>query len=157
VEAKYLIDGESVDPDHKEEVNSALPVMTNVRPTGDMLAKLFGRGTYETYRPDGQMLRTYTVRLNRKQTLSVDSDKANGLEALSTLNLERLIKRFEGITKIWPAGVGTQVRKVHVEIERRKTLVDRAQANPPLEAVEETDALQQAVEESRAARETVSA
>src|SRR5215203_65186 len=115
---KYLIDGQSID-ERAEEVNSTFPFLTDVRFTGEMFAKNFGRGTYETYRPDGQRLRTYTVRLNRKQTLSVESEKATGLEALSTLNLERLIKRFEGIIKIWPAGVGGQVRKVQTEIERR--------------------------------------
>lgn len=128
MDTKYLIDGESID-EKAEEVNSTLPFLTDARFTGDMFAQVFGRGTYETYRPDGQRLRTYTVRLNRKQTISVDSEKATGLEALSTLNLERLIKRFEGITKIWPAGVAGQVRKVEVEIQRRKALVDAAQAH----------------------------
>lgn len=131
---KYLIDGESID-DQAGEVNSTLPFLTDARFTGEMFAKTFGRGTYETYRPDGQKLRTYTVRLNRKQTLSVDSDKANGLEALSTLNLERLIKRYEGITKIWPEGSRAQVRKIEVELERRKTLIDAAHANDVWELV----------------------
>jgi hypothetical protein len=124
MEAKYLIDGECLDPNMPKEVHEALPLVVDIRPTGDSLAEALGRGVYTTYRPDGQAIRTYHVRLNRKGTLSVDTEKATGLEALSTLNLERLIKRFDGITKIWPAGVNTQVRKVEAEIQRRKTLVD---------------------------------
>jgi hypothetical protein len=125
--AKYIIDGRAVDRD--DESNALFPWAAGSRPTGEFFASTFGRGEYITYRPDGQKLRTYTVRLNRKQTLSVDSEKATGLEALSTLNLERLIKRFEGIIKIWPAGVGTQVRKVEQEIQRRKELIDTVVAN----------------------------
>lgn len=128
MESKYIIDGVSADPERHEEVDKTLPLLTSTRPTGEMLAQTYGRGEYIVYRPDGQAIRSYTVRLNRKGSLSVETLKATGLEALSSLNLERLLKRFDGITKIWPAGVASQVRKVQQEISTRKILIDMSTA-----------------------------
>lgn len=125
MEASYLIEGTCLEDDRPEP---EWPIMTTTRPTGEGLSLAYGRGVYTTYRPDGQAVRTYHVRLNRKGTLSVESNKADGLEGMSTLNLERLVKRFDAVTKIWPTGVAQQVRKVNAEIQRRKDMVDSVAA-----------------------------
>jgi hypothetical protein len=91
------------------------------RPTQDSV-KARGVGEYVLYRGDGQALKELSVIRNRNSNLKVIGRTPSTLDGMSTLNLNRLLKRYDPIVKIWPeqSRAVTAVRK---QLDQRAALV----------------------------------
>jgi hypothetical protein len=106
------------------------------RPTQDSI-KARGVGEYTLLRSDGQALKDISVTLNRNSNLKVAGRTPATLDGMTTLNLNRLLKYYERIVKIWPeqSRAVTQVRK---QLEQRAELTKQAvpASLPPLRPTE---------------------
>ena len=141
------------------------------RPTMDSIKNECGEGTHNLYNGEGKLLRRFVVTTNRNGNLKIQGFTAEGLEAVSTINLHRLAKQYVRIVKVWPAKLN-DVKALQKELQRRDTLIEEAidaakavvaaASKPKLKADEDPEvadaaaALAQAVAESKAAREKVS-
>lgn len=84
-----------------------------------------GEGEYTLRREDGAVIKHFTVLRNRNSNLAIVNRTPDGLEGISTFNLGRLVKRYEGIVKLWPAQA-SQVKKITNEIAAREAVVAAA-------------------------------
>jgi len=91
------------------------------RPTMDSI-KARGLGEYTIYRGDGQALKEVLVRRNRNSNLVIVGRTPAPLQAMSTLNLHRLLKHYEKIVKIWPEQSHT-VTRLWRQLDRRAELL----------------------------------
>lgn len=132
------------------------------RPTMDFVKTSCGEGVHTLYNGEGKVLKHFHVTTNRNGNLKIVGETPHGLEAISTLNLDRLVKQYLRIVRIWPAKVN-DAKALQKELARRVSLMEDAieadgNGNTSLtdmESDEVADALAQAVEESRIAREQV--
>ena len=110
------------------------------RPTMDYVKETYGEGEHTLSSNEGKVLRYFTVSLNRNSNLKITGVAPTGLEAVSTLNLHRLIKQYIRIVKVWPAKM-SDAKSLQKELARRETLIEdafqayEAQADiPPVDA-----------------------
>jgi hypothetical protein len=77
------------------------PYPTDTRPTQEEI-KSFGEGTYVLHRADGSVSKHFVVSVNRNGNLKVDAFDPEGLDAISTIRLERMVRAYGPIVKFWP-------------------------------------------------------
>jgi hypothetical protein len=92
------------------------------RPTQEEI-KALGTGSYTLAHDDGQSIKDFTVVVNRNGNLQITGTTPPELEKMSTLNLNRLLRYYERIVKIWPAQA-RQVKLVTGELTRRQKLIN---------------------------------
>lgn len=115
----------STDPEVKYILITPAGVLGQTeRPTQDEIKGL-GAGEYVLRRADGAVIKSFTVYQNQKGNLSITSATPQQLEGVSTYNLHRLVKRYEGIVKLWPAKQ-VDVKKVTTEIDSRMAVLSAA-------------------------------
>jgi hypothetical protein len=117
------------------EINPKLPNYVLVAPEGIVFTvdrpkqadiRKHGIGDYTLMRADGQTLKRFTVTLNRNGNPNIVASTPDRLEGLSTLNLERLVRYYDRIVKIWPEQ-NKPVLQVLNEMERRKVVLASAE------------------------------
>ena len=94
----------------------------NDRPT-QVEIKEKGAGTYRLHRSDGTLIKTFLVMSNRNNNLAVTAQTPADLSGISTLNLNRMLRDYGRIAKLWPAKV-KDVRYISNEIDGRLALID---------------------------------
>lgn len=109
---KYLL----VLPDGSVVPSEDRPKQTDIRDRGV--------GNYTLHRADGQTLKAFHVAMNRNGNLTITGTTPGHLEGLSTLNLERLVRYYDRIIKIWP-DQQRQVTKVTAELAARAELAKK--------------------------------
>jgi hypothetical protein len=98
------------------------------RPTQEQI-KERGLGDYALRRgKDGSLIKSFTVYLNRNNNLAITSHTPDGLNGISTVNLNRMVKAYAVICKNWPAKQA-DLRKITSELERRSALLDSVQVS----------------------------
>jgi hypothetical protein len=95
------------------------------RPTMEFIKTSCGEGVHILYNGEGKVLRRFTVDTNRNSNLRIVGENPLGLEGLSTLNLERLVKQYIRIVKIWPAKA-SDAKALQKELARREFLLEDA-------------------------------
>lgn len=95
------------------------------RPTQEQIKGQFGLGEWTLRRGDGTALKHYRVTRNRRGNLGIEPSTPVNLDGISILNLNRLVRYYDRIVKIWPAQTA-QVRKVQAELAKRDALVTEA-------------------------------
>ena len=109
---KYIITG-----------TKAGPYGTDSRPTQEDF-KSFGEGEYVLRRADGSVAKHFRVSLNRNSNLKMEASDPEGLDGISTLNLERMVRDYQRIVKCWPKSASAKdYRKVVDEVQARAALV----------------------------------
>lgn len=99
------------------------PYGTDDRPTQEQI-KSFGEGDYVLHRSDGSISKKFRVTRNNRGNLRVDGLSPEGLEGISTLNLQRMVRDYGRIVKLWPASASARdYKKVTNEIQARAALV----------------------------------
>jgi hypothetical protein len=93
------------------------------RPTQDYIKTNFGEGEHTLFNAEGRVLRVLHVDRNRNDNLRITGLQPQGLESLSTLNLQRLEKLYVRVTKIWPAKA-SDLKTVQKEIASREALIE---------------------------------
>ena len=82
-----------------------------------------GAGTYRLHRSDGTLIKTFLVLPNRNNNLAVTAQTPADLSGISTLNLNRMLRDYGRIAKLWPAKA-RDVRHIINEIDGRLALID---------------------------------
>jgi len=77
------------------------PFGTDTRPTQASF-KDYGPGEYQIRRGDGSISKIVTVTTNRNGNLKMEASSPEGLDALSTIVLGRLVRAYAPIVKYWP-------------------------------------------------------
>ena len=109
---KYIVTGTSSGPYGTEE-----------RPTQESF-KSFGEGQYAIRRADGSISKNITVSVNRNGNLKVVGTNPEGLDAISTLVLGRMVRAYAVIVKAWPKSQSAkEYKRVVDEVQARATLV----------------------------------
>lgn len=99
------------------------PYGTDERPTFEDI-KNFGEGEYVLRKEDGTISKTFTVLVNRNGNLRVIGTDPEGLDAISTLNLNRMVRDYARIVKCWPASASAKdYKRVIAEVQARAALV----------------------------------
>jgi hypothetical protein len=82
-------------------------------------------GDYILRKMDGSLIKHFVVAKNRRGNWAITTTTPTELEGVSTLNLQRVRKALEMVTKYWPAKQA-DVRKVERELQFRLDLLLRA-------------------------------
>jgi hypothetical protein len=90
---------------------------TDARPTQEALRQR-GLATYILRRHDGSVVKKFRVVLNRNGNPKVETETPVGLEGVSTVNLQRMLRAYDRIVKHWPAKAA-DVRRIDAEITAR--------------------------------------
>ena len=99
------------------------PYTTDTRPTQEDI-KSFGEGEYTLRKGDGQVSKHFAVVTNRNGNLRVDATDPEGLDAISTLNLQRMVRDYARIVKCWPNSASAKdYKRVTAEVQARAALV----------------------------------
>lgn len=101
------------------------PYGTDKRPTFEDI-KNFGDGEYVLRKADGTVSKFYTVIVNRNGNLRVVGTDPQGLDAISTINLNRMVRDYARIVKCWPTSASAKdYKRVTDEVQARAALVGR--------------------------------
>jgi hypothetical protein len=100
-------------------------VFLDERPSQESV-KLRGVGEYLLCKDDGQVLKELSVTRNRNGNLAISGRTPDTLSGMSELNLNRLIKYYERIVKIWPEQARA-VNSVRKQLETRAARVAEAE------------------------------
>lgn len=99
------------------------PYGTDTRPTQEQV-KSFGPGEYTLRKGDGSVSKHFLVSTNRNGNLKMEASSPDGLDAISTLNLERMVRDYARIVKCWPKSPSARdYKKVVDEVQARAVLV----------------------------------
>lgn len=155
-----------------EAIVDGAPVVVGYddRPTMETVKNTFGEGIHILHNGEGKELKRFHVTTNRNGNLRIVGETPVGLEAISTLNLHRLVKQYIRIVKVWPAKVN-DAKALQKELNRRDTLIEDAIENADANLARLTDEVEaaeqlsdeinaelaKAVAESKAARVKASA
>ena len=111
------------------------------RPSMEFIRSEYGEGAYALHNAEGKLLRNFLVLRNRNGNLRITGQTAGGLESLSTLNVQRLIKRYVQIVRLWPAKL-SDAKALEKEISRRETLIHDAWVAAVQSNIEYADAVE---------------
>jgi hypothetical protein len=107
------------------------PYGTEQRPTLDSF-KGFGPGEYEIRRADGSISKHVSVSVNRNGNFRVVATNAEGLDAISTVVLQRMVRAYAPIVKAWPKSASAKdYKKVIDEVQARAVLVGTVSTATP--------------------------
>ena len=81
-----------------------------------------GAGMYRLHRSEGTLIKSFLVVPNRNGNLAVTAQTPTDLSGISTLNLNRMLRDFGRIAKLWPAKA-KDVRTITNEIDSRQALI----------------------------------
>lgn len=99
------------------------PYGCETRPTQASF-KDFGEGEYALRRGDGSISKHIIVTTNRNGNLKVEGLTPDGLEGISTIVLNRMVRAYAPIVKAWPRSASAKdYRKVIDEVQARAALV----------------------------------
>jgi hypothetical protein len=99
------------------------PYGTDQRPTLDSF-KSFGEGQYAIRRGDGSISKNVLVTINKNGNFRVQSFTPEGLDAISTVVLKRMVRAYGPIVKAWPRSASARdFKKVVDEVQARAALV----------------------------------
>lgn len=104
------------------------PYGTDERPTQEDI-KSFGEGEYVLRKADGTVSKVFTVIVNRNGNLRVVGSDPQGLDAISTLNLTRMVRDYARIVKCWPGSASAKdYKRVTDEVQARAALVGQVKS-----------------------------
>ena len=112
--AKFLLSG-----DEGIESLDSRPTQVEIKERGE--------GLYTLRREDGSAVKVFTVRRNQKGNLQVAATTPEGLDGVTTLHLQRIVKALTTAAKYWPAKLG-DVKRVEREIAHRDELLTEARS-----------------------------
>ena len=99
------------------------PYGTDERPTQEDI-KSFGEGEYTLHKEDGSVSKHFAVVTNRNGNLRVVASNPTGVSGISTINLNRMVRDYNRIVKLWPDSASARdYKKVVAEVQARAALV----------------------------------
>ena len=93
------------------------------RPTMEFIKTEYGLGTHTLYNGEGKVLRIFHVVPTKTGGVKITGVNPDGLQAVSTLNLHRLVKQYVRIIKVWPAKLNDG-KALQKELQHRDTLIE---------------------------------